>query len=301
MGLKPTPTKMDSTALALTLAGFGVLLIAISYARYRHRRDVSALLHGAAGAILFLCGSLLFALALNFNTYAALHSNEPLAEVSIEKSANNRFQLRLLRIPAGDLQVFSVQGDRWEIHARVLHWHGWAEWLGLRENIRLEQLNSLSTRKTGAGATSGYVNSFSLSRNPGIDIWALRARYPLRLAALDASLLQTVGFPLQDGLRFHLYWQNGEFIARQINTPGRRATGSITVPAVELPDFMNELDRQSSSTESTEADVTAQEVSEAGTAAPTETSNDPLGKPVDRPATSPGSAAAPAPPASAPP
>ena len=45
---------MDATGLALTLAGFGVLLIAISYQRHLTRRDISALMHGMVGAALII-------------------------------------------------------------------------------------------------------------------------------------------------------------------------------------------------------------------------------------------------------
>jgi hypothetical protein len=244
---------MDSTALASALAGFGVLLIAISYQRHRVGRDLSALVHGGSGALLFLGGALLFAVALNFNTYAPLRPGEPLAELSIEKSSANNFQARLLRIPAGDLQVFTLQGERWDMQARLLQWQGWTARLGLSNNIRLEQLNSLSVGRNNSNAPSTYANSYSLSRNPGINLWAWQQQYPERFTALRTRALQTATLPLQNGLRFHLYLVDGALVARQINTPGATAR-STAVASVALPDFINELNRQTQNS-STAADA----------------------------------------------
>ena len=234
---------MDSTALALTLSGFGVLLIAISYQRHRDRRDHSALLHGISGAILFIGGALLLAVSLNLNTYAAIRSGEPLAELSIEKSAAGSYQVRLLRIPAGDLQVITLQGESWDMQARLLKWDGWANSLGLRSNIRLEQLNSLSTHGKNK-AVSGYASSYSLSRDPGIRLWAWQARHPQLLKVLSTTTLTTDSMPLQDGLRFHLYLLNDQLIARQINTPARKSASNSTQTVMPYSDFSSELKRQ---------------------------------------------------------
>lgn len=212
---------MDSTALALVLAAFGVLLIALSYQRHRHRRTPSALAHGIAGALLFVGGALLLALALNFNTYDELRTDQPLAELSIEQAGPQTYQVRLMRIPAGDLQVFALKGDRWQLNAQLLEWQGWAQWLGLTVNIRLEQLTSTlnkpATRKQPATTISS--NSYRLSRNPGISLWDLQQQYPERLQVLRTQALQTVPFPLQNNVRFHIYLSNGELTARPINRP----------------------------------------------------------------------------------
>jgi hypothetical protein len=214
---------MDSTALALTLTGFGVLLIVISYQRHRHHRDVSALLHGVGGALLFLCGALLLALALNFNTYDRLTPDQPLAELSIEQAGPQTYHAHLMRIPAGDLQVFTLTGDHWQLQAHLLQWHRWAQWLGLSANIRLEQLISTampgkaSSRNTATRAVQGI--SYTLSANPGISLWTAPQQHRGGSGVLDTQVLETDSLPLQDGMRFHVYLSDGHLMARAINLP----------------------------------------------------------------------------------
>ncbi|MGD9842650.1 MAG: hypothetical protein AB7F79_12335 [Steroidobacteraceae bacterium] len=258
---------MDSTALALTLAGFGVVLIAIGYQRHHIHRDRSAVLHGVSGALLFVSGALLLALALNFNTYARLRPGEPLAELSIEKSGADSFRVRLLRIPAGDLQVFTLQGDRWEMQARLLQWHGWTTWFGLSSNIRLEQLYGINPAKSGKNDAEGYASSYSLSRNPGIHLWAWQTQHSKLLTALSTRLIKTGMLPLQNGLRYHLYFQENQLVARQINSPSPVAPAASPT-SVAKPAFVNEFNRQtqnnSDTTDDTSSEVTSSSANSTG-------------------------------------
>ncbi len=232
---------MDSTGLALTLAGLGVVLIAISYQRHLNRRDHSAMLHGISGALLFVSGALLLALSLNFNTYASLRPGEPLAELSIEESAAHTFQARLLRIPAGDLQVLVLQGDEWRVQARLLEWHGWPKWFGLTSSIRLEQLNSFDSKKTYASHTP-YSSRYALSRDPGLSIWAWQETHPSLTRTLTTSTVLSDPMTLKHGLRFHLFLIDGKLIARQINTPTKPSEASN--PSIPLETFTDEFNRQ---------------------------------------------------------
>ncbi len=250
---------MDSTALALVLAFFGVLLIAISYQRHRHRRTPSALAHGIGGALLFVVGALLLALALNFNTYDELRADQPLAELSIEQFGPQTYQAQLMRIPAGDLQVFSLKGDHWQLSAQLLEWHGWARWLGLNTNIRLEQLASTldrpATRSDKATTVDG--NSYHLSRNPGISLWDLQQQYPERLQVLRTQALRTASFPLQNSMRFQIYLSDGALTAQPINRP-KAATTRQNPPVINYKGTTG-LDPGSATSSSGDTTVSAPE------------------------------------------
>lgn len=206
---------MDSVALALTLIAFGVLLIALSYQRHRHHRDVSAVLHGVSGAGLAVGGMVLLTLTFNFDTYDTLRPDQPLAELTVERANPKTFSIRLMRIPAGDLQVFALNGDHWQVDARLLTWQGWSRWLGLSANIRLEKLNGSDDSTTPPTATGSYL----LNRTPGLRLVALQQRFPRLLDFLTSQSVQTAHFPLQDGARFHLYFSDGQLLARAINQP----------------------------------------------------------------------------------
>lgn len=239
---------MDSTALALTLAGFGVLLIALSYQRHLHQRTVSALAHGIGGAGLFLAAMLLLALTLNFNTYDELKAEQPLAELSVEQISPQTFSVSLMRIPAGDLQVFTLNGNRWQLEARVLNWHGRSRWLGLDANIRLEHL--LSSNQQTADQTH---NRYVLNRTPGIRLVRLQQAYPRLLDFLSSHTLMTEPMPLENALRFQIYFNQGQLLARAINRPNAPKPRSAVAPVISYRGLKEAINQGNNDT--TDADI----------------------------------------------
>lgn len=202
---------MDSTPLAFTLAGFGLLLIAISYQRHRHHRDVSAILHGIAGVMLFAGGALLFELALNLHTYQDLQSDTPLAEISFSREGK-KIQASLMRIPNGDLQVFTLTGSTWRMQARLMHWQRLMPWLGLTHQLRLELLQTDDARPPTAAATS-----YQLSHDTGINLWQWGESQDPARAWLRTEIIESPPMPLEDGQRFHIYLHDGQLQVRLIN------------------------------------------------------------------------------------
>lgn len=167
---------MDYTALALTLAAFGVLMIAISYQRHRHARDISAVLHGIAGVILVIGGALLFELSLNLNTYQDAQEAAPLADITINPGRDNSFEITLVRIPDGELQVFNLTGSQWQLNAEVLHWRRFLPWFGFKPQIRLSELisHTTTTPSPNAGRTANpilHTVRYALRHDGGINVW----------------------------------------------------------------------------------------------------------------------------------
>jgi len=200
---------MDSPALALLIAGFGVLLIALGFQRQMQHAIWTGVSYGVAGVLMMLTGGLMFAIALNINTYERLPAMHPLAQISIEQADAHEFRISLMRIPSGDLQVFQLRGDAWHITVRQLDWRGWTQWIGLHGNSRLETLIS-----NGSDA-----NYYSLNRNPGVDLASFPLRFPITQTALESRILTSSDYPLQNGQRFHINVTESGLDIRAINQP----------------------------------------------------------------------------------
>ncbi|HVY24806.1 MAG TPA: hypothetical protein VG962_15780 [Steroidobacteraceae bacterium] len=185
---------MDSPALGLLIAGFGVVLIALGFQRQMQHAILSGVSHGIVGTAMFLTGSLMFAIALNINTYERSPTTQPLAQITIQQIEPHLFRVNLMRIPSGDLQVFRLRGDTWHVTARQLTWTGWTEWIGMHSNTRLQNLIS-------NGSDSNY---YTLGRNPGIDLASLPLRFPITQTILQSGVLTSTEYPLQDGLRYQI-------------------------------------------------------------------------------------------------
>ncbi len=200
---------MDSAALALLVAGFGLLLIALGFQRQMQHLILSSISYGCVGVLMFIAGSLMFAIALNIATYERSPTVQPLAQITIEQTSPHIFRINLMRIPNGDLQVFQLQGDNWHVTARQLIWDGWTQWIGMHSNTRLQNLIS-----NGSDA-----NFYSLSRNPGLDLASLPMRLPLSQTVLQTRILTSNEYPLQDGLRYQINVTETGLDIRAINQP----------------------------------------------------------------------------------
>ena len=200
---------MDSAALALLIAGFGVLLIALGFQRQMQHAIFSGISYGITGTAMFLIGSLMFAIALNINTYERSPTAQPLAQITIEKVEPHVFRINLMRIPSGDLQVFNMRGDTWRVTARQLSWSGWTQWIGMHSNTRLQNLIS-------DGSDSNF---YTLARNPGSDLASLPFRFPITQTILQSGVLTSTEYPLQDGLRYQIGVNAKGLDIRALNVP----------------------------------------------------------------------------------
>jgi len=200
---------MDSPALALLIAGFGVLLIALGFQRQMQHAIWSGVSYGVTGTLMTLIGGLMFAISLNINTYERSPTIQPLAQISIEQSDARQFRVSLMRIPSGDLQVFQLRGDTWHLTARQLNWYGWTQLIGMHSNTRLETLLS-------NGSDSNF---YSLNRNPGIDLASLPLRVPVTQTVLQSGVLTSLDIPLQNGSRYQINVTATGLDIRAINQP----------------------------------------------------------------------------------
>lgn len=200
---------MDSPALGLLIAGFGIVLIALGYQRQMQHAILSGVSYGICGTLMFLSGALMFAVALNISTYERSPTTQPLAQITIEQIEPHLFNVSLMRIPSGDLQVFRMRGDTWHVTARQLTWFGWPQLIGMHSNTRLQNLIS-----NGSDA-----NFYTLGRNPGIDLASLPLRFPITQTILQSGVLTSTEYPLQDGLRYQIGVIEKGLDIRAINAP----------------------------------------------------------------------------------
>jgi len=200
---------MDSPALALLIAGYGALLIALGFQRQMQHAIWSGVTYGAIGTVMMLVGGLMFGVALNINTYERSPTSQPLAQITIEQTDQKTFRISLMRIPSGDLQVFQLRGDNWHVTARQLTWDGWTRWIGMHGNTRLQTLIS-------NGSDSNF---YALSRNTGIDLASLPLRFPITQNILQSGVLTSIDYPLRDGLRYQINAGDAGLDIRAINQP----------------------------------------------------------------------------------
>lgn len=214
---------MDAEAVAIVVAIFGVLLLALACRRLLSARLLAAGGSTLAGLLLLALAAVTFVVSLNLRTYARLTHEQPVAEIVFESRGPQRYRATLTKIPSGEMQVFVLAGDEWQLDARVLKWHGWANLVGLNAQYRLERVSGryLDIEQERHAERTVYA----LSDNPGVDLWQLATRKPTWLPFVDAVYGSATYLPMADGARYRITLSQSGLIARPINAA---AQGTLT-------------------------------------------------------------------------
>jgi hypothetical protein len=213
---------MNLQAISIVLLVFGLILAAIGVRNLFRARFWTAGSSLVGGAVFLGAGVALLSIAANLHTYARLTYEAPVAELLFESRGPQRYQATLSRLPVAERQVFMVNGDEWQLDARVLKWQGWANVIGLDAQYRLERISGRyrDIEQERNGARSVYA----LSENPGWDLWNWTNDHPGRLPFVDAVYGSATYLPMADGARYRVTISQTGLLARPMNAAAEAAT-----------------------------------------------------------------------------
>jgi hypothetical protein len=213
-----------SDAVILVIAIFGLLLLMLACQRLFRARFIAAGGSAMVGTVLLAVAALLFVVSLNLHTYARLTHERPVAEIVFEQRGPQMFNATLSQVPSGEIQMFVLQGDEWQLDARVLKWKGWANLVGLDAQYRLERVSGryrdIEQERTGERTV------YPLAENPGLDLWKMTLDHPSRLPFVDAVYGNAAYMPMIDGARYEVSITQTGLIARPSNAAAQQAAGS---------------------------------------------------------------------------
>jgi hypothetical protein len=214
---------MISDAVVAVIALFGLLLLALACQRLLRARFLAAAGSALTGTLLVTTAALLFVVSLNLHTYARLTHEQPVAQIVFEERGPQRFRATLAQVPSGQMQMFVLAGDEWQLDARVLKWKGWANLLGLDAQYRLERVSGRYREIEQERNDTRTV--YALSENPGVDLWAMSTDYPRWLPFIDAVYGSATYLPMADGARYEVAITQSGLIAKPLNETAKTATG----------------------------------------------------------------------------
>lgn len=215
---------MNSDAIAAVVAIFGLLLIALACQRLARARFFAAGGTALGGLLLLAVAACVFIVSLNLHTYARLTYEQPVAELVFEARGPQRYRATLTQIPSGEMQMFILAGDEWQLDARVLKWQGWANLLGFDAQYRLERVSG--RYRDIEQERNAERTVYGLSENPGVDLWVLSSKYPRWLPFVDAVYGSATYLPMADGARFEVKMTQSGLIARPVNEAAHEAAAS---------------------------------------------------------------------------
>jgi hypothetical protein len=213
-----------SNAVILIIAIFGLLLLILACQRLFRARFLAAGGSAFTGSLFLAIAAVLFVVSLNLRTYAQLTLERPVAEIVFEQRGPQTFNATLTQMPNGEIQMFVLSGDEWQLDARVLKWKGWANLFGLDAQYRLERVSGRYRDITQERTAERTV--YPLAENPGVDLWQLTLDKPDRLPFVDAVYGNAAYMPMSDGARYEVTISQTGLIARPVNAAAQQAAGA---------------------------------------------------------------------------
>lgn len=157
---------------------------------------------------------LLVLLALNILTYSRLSYEQPVAELRISQIDDNRY-LALLSYGTEEKRLV-LNGDQWQLDARVIKWKPWANMVGLNTRYRLERLSSRFNDPKKARTRQPRI--YQLAMVSLLDVWELAQRHAAWVPAVDAAYGSSVYLPLGDGFAYRISMSQSGLLARRIGS-----------------------------------------------------------------------------------
>jgi hypothetical protein len=214
---------MTFTALIALFALVGILFLFAAVRRLRRRKVLGGVLNGATALVLILLSVCAALIAANLRTYQRLSFEQPAGELQFTRTGEREFNA-VLTYPSGERANFALRGDEWQVDARVLKWHAFANLVGFDTAYRLERIGGRYTRIEDERAEARTV--YALNPPQRIDPWELAHRFRSWLPWLDALYGSATFLPMADGALYEIKVSQSGLIARPLNQAARDAVGS---------------------------------------------------------------------------
>jgi len=214
---------MAFTALIIVCALAGILFFIAAARRLRRRRLLGGALNGAIALVLLLFGACAALIAVNLRTYQRLSYEQPAGELQFARVADRDFNA-VLSYPNGKRANFELLGDEWQVDARVLKWHAFANVAGFDSAYRLERISGRYSRIEDERSLRRTV--YALNPPQRLDLWDLVHRYHAWMPWMDALYGSATFLPMADGALYEIKVSQSGLLARPLNQAARDAVGS---------------------------------------------------------------------------
>jgi hypothetical protein len=156
-------------------------------------------------------------------SYERLTREQPALEAQFSRVGDQQFDVALT-YPSGQKQRFALQGDDWQVDARVLKWHGFANVLGFDTAYRLERIGGRYADIDRERVAPRTV--YALNPPQRVDTWTLLRRYHQYVPWVDTLYGSAAFMPMADGARYEVKVTQSGLVARPLNLPAQQAVGA---------------------------------------------------------------------------
>lgn len=179
-----------------------------------------AWLRGTAGLAFLGLALLIGVVAYDLRSYDPQVEDRPLVTLSFVADSPQRYRVNLLE--GAEEREVTLEGDLWQLDARLLGWKGLAALIGLEPGYRLEKLSGrFLAIEQQQNARHAQV---ALAQSPyGIDLWRWLRLGQRDLFLFDPQAARVTYLPIADGASFSVSLSPTGLLAKPMNQAAEQA------------------------------------------------------------------------------
>jgi hypothetical protein len=182
---------------------------------------MSSLLWSVQGLAMFGGFVIVLLTYSNLHTYQRLTHESIIADVYVRQLSIQKYQLSLSFSEAEvDQHYYVVEGDQWQLDAKILKWKSWANLIGLDSFYQLDRLSGRYSEIQQAKMKSPSLHDLSDPAR-GLDIWKMKRLLKEKMGFVDTLFGQGVYMPMVDGAHFQVSIGQSGLITRPVNDAAR--------------------------------------------------------------------------------
>lgn len=189
-----------------------------------NKKWIAGFLRGCAG-IFFLGFSIVLALsAKDISSYRAVENNQTIATLSFRKKDANIYLLDLQEA-GGELYTTDIEGQQWQLYARMFKWSPLAGAMGFRPGYRLESVSGRFI-ELQLDNKSGKRDAQILNSSNQVDVWQFLNKHSVGFLSVDAYMSSPGFIPVADGAIFDVVLSGQNLTVNPLNDAAKSALKS---------------------------------------------------------------------------
>ncbi len=205
----------------IILGVFGLLFFILGLFALANKRIIKCCTLSAISLGFLFTSILITLIGVNFYTYHRLNKEALIASIKFWQFGPQQFLAVLSQGSGDDVQSYLINGDEWQVDARILKLKSTAIIAGLDSRYRLERLSGRYRNIDQERYDQRSV--FDLSTEPGLDIWPLLLTLQNYLDWIDTYYGNSVYLPMADQANYQIVLTQSGILSRPENEQARRA------------------------------------------------------------------------------
>lgn len=211
---------MQYLGLAVAIALVGLIVLWIALRMLFGGNWLLGWLRGTTGLLIFAGAALIGLIAWDVCSYRALPESAPVATLSFAADGAQRYQVRIEQ--GQEVRFVTLEGDLWQLDARILRWKGVATLIGLEPGYRLHKLSGryLAVEQQDQARYAQTV----LAQSPfNADFWSWLRSCQCASFILEAQPQRVTFTPIADGATYRIEMTPTGLLASPVNAAAEQA------------------------------------------------------------------------------